>query len=156
MLAEELATLAAAAGTAVAQAAGTSAWHGLEHAVARWLGHGDEEREQAELERLAESERALTTASSDDLPQVRISQQTAWQARFESAFQIIAQGERDEAASALQMLLKGLDTHDTSAANEGIAVGGNADIRADHGAVAALRIGDVTLNNPPSPGPHQG
>lgn len=33
--------------------------------------------------------------------------------------------------------------------------GSNADIKADRGSAAALRMGDVTLQNPPMPGPEQ-
>ncbi|MFI6951453.1 hypothetical protein [Streptomyces sp. NPDC050422] len=48
-----------------------------------------------------------------------------------------------------------------SAGGEGTAVGGNVDIRADHGSVAAWSIRDVTLGTgsdetPPPPGPPQG
>lgn len=42
-----------------------------------------------------------------------------------------------------------------SAGDEGVAVGGNVDIRADHGSAAAWTMGDVTLGNPPQPGPRQ-
>ncbi|MFI9100946.1 hypothetical protein ACIGXA_10485 [Streptomyces fildesensis] len=40
-----------------------------------------------------------------------------------------------------------------SAGDSGLAVGGNLDIRADHGSAAAVRMGDVHLGNPPVPGP---
>jgi hypothetical protein len=36
---------------------------------------------------------------------------------------------------------------------DGIAVGGNVEIKADGGSAAALRMGDVKLGNPPVPGP---
>lgn len=39
------------------------------------------------------------------------------------------------------------------ASGDGIAVSGNVDIKAGFGGVAALRMGDVTLGNPPAPGP---
>ncbi|MFD4764225.1 hypothetical protein ACFWOJ_37040 [Streptomyces sp. NPDC058439] len=43
-----------------------------------------------------------------------------------------------------------------SAGDDGIAVGGNMNVRADHGSIAAGKIvGRVTLGNPPQPGPHQ-
>ncbi|MFJ4184933.1 hypothetical protein [Kitasatospora sp. NPDC089509] len=42
-----------------------------------------------------------------------------------------------------------------SAGDAGTAVGGNVDIRADHGSAAAWTMGDVTLGNPPQPGPQQ-
>ncbi|MFI1094141.1 hypothetical protein [Streptomyces sp. NPDC020917] len=40
-----------------------------------------------------------------------------------------------------------------SAGDGGLAVGGDLDIRADHGSAAAVRMGDVRLGNPPVPGP---
>lgn len=39
------------------------------------------------------------------------------------------------------------------ASGDGIAVGGNVDIKAESGSAAALRMGDVTLGNPQVPGP---
>jgi hypothetical protein len=43
------------------------------------------------------------------------------------------------------------------AAGDGIAVGGNVEVKADGGSAAALRMGDVRLGNPPLPGqPAQG
>lgn len=47
-------------------------------------------------------------------------------------------------------------TGGVSATGEGQAVGGNVDIRADRGSAAAVRMGDVTVGDPPQPGPHQG
>lgn len=41
------------------------------------------------------------------------------------------------------------------AGDGGIATAGSVDVRADHGSVAALRVGDVALGNPPVPGPRQ-
>ncbi|MFF7633659.1 hypothetical protein ACFZB9_10980 [Kitasatospora sp. NPDC008050] len=46
----------------------------------------------------------------------------------------------------------------TSAGDAGVAVGGNVEIRADRGSVAGWNVDlrDVTLGNPPPPGPHRG
>ncbi len=43
-----------------------------------------------------------------------------------------------------------------SAGDGGQAVGGNVDIRADHGSAAAWTMGNVNLGNPPQPEPPQG
>ncbi|MFG1808084.1 hypothetical protein [Streptomyces sp. NPDC049040] len=43
-----------------------------------------------------------------------------------------------------------------TATGDGIAVGGNVELKADHGSAAALRMGNVTLGNPPPPGTRQG
>ncbi|MFE4998621.1 hypothetical protein ACFRH4_46610 [Streptomyces mirabilis] len=42
-----------------------------------------------------------------------------------------------------------------SAADEGIAIGGNAHIQAQDHAAAAVKMGDVTIGNPPRPGPDE-
>lgn len=39
-----------------------------------------------------------------------------------------------------------------TAGGDGVAVGGDVSIRADRGSAAAVRMGDVTLGNPPVPG----
>ncbi|MFP3991742.1 hypothetical protein U9R90_34305 [Streptomyces sp. E11-3] len=43
-----------------------------------------------------------------------------------------------------------------SATSDGQAVGGNVEIQAEGGSVAALRTGDVSITNPPKPGPYKG
>jgi hypothetical protein len=43
-----------------------------------------------------------------------------------------------------------------SAGDGGQAIGGSVDIRADHASAAAWSMGDVTVGNPPLPGPTQG
>ncbi|MGW7095493.1 hypothetical protein [Streptomyces sp. NPDC054874] len=155
MLAEGLTALAAVGGTAVVQAAGTSAWQGLRQVVARWFGREDEERVGIELDRSAH---ALTTASEAEAEVVRRAVQAAWQARFEAALARLAEHERGPAGEALRALL---DAHvparadAASVTGDGFAVGGDVQIRADHGSVAALSMGDVSLGNPPQPGPPQ-
>ncbi|MFI6157879.1 hypothetical protein ACIBCA_34945 [Kitasatospora sp. NPDC051170] len=64
-------------------------------------------------------------------------------------------------AQALTRIVDELQTRSratggVSAVDHAVAVGGNIDIRADHGSAAALHMGDVTLGNPPQPGPQQG
>lgn len=156
MLGEALTALAAAGGTAVVQAAGTSTWQGLQQALARWFGHGDEERERAVLERLDSTSVVLTAALDSELEQATIMQQAAWQARFETVLEGLRESEREQAAEALRLLLNAHAGWEASAGDGGAAVSGRVDIRADHGSAAALRMGDVTINNPPQPGPHEG
>ncbi|MFF7153912.1 hypothetical protein [Streptomyces sp. NPDC008139] len=43
-----------------------------------------------------------------------------------------------------------------AATGDGIAVGGDVDVRAQDRSVASLRMGDVRMENPPLPGPPQG
>ncbi|MFJ2194087.1 hypothetical protein ACIOJE_40135 [Kitasatospora sp. NPDC087861] len=157
MLEEVLVTLATAGGTAVVQAAGTQAWDGLRARVARLLSRGDGERERVELERLDSTASALQASASAGAEQVRLRQEVAWQTRFESLLEGVAGAEREHAAAELRALVQEHTASGAvSAGDHGVAVGGSVDVRADHGSVAALRMGDVTLGNPPLPGPPQG
>jgi len=154
MLEEGLTALAAAGGTAVVQAAGTSTWRGFQQAVARWFGHGDEERVRVELDRSAQALAAVPEGEADS---VRRDHQAAWQARFEAVLMSLGDPQRRSAAEALDTLLQAYRHGDgVSAAGDGQAVRGHVEIRADHGSVAALRMGDVSLGNPSQPGPPQG
>ncbi|WP_369147892.1 hypothetical protein [Streptomyces sp. R44] len=170
MVAEESTAPAAVGGTAVVRAAGTSAWPGLRQAVVGWFGREDFGREDFGREdfgredeesvgtELDRSAHALTSADDAVAEAVRRAVRDAWQARFETALAGLADHERGPAAEALRALL---DAHApspaaaVSATGDGLAVGGDVAIRADHGSVAALRMGDVTLANPPLPGPPQ-
>lgn len=157
MLAEALTVLAAAAGTAVVQAAGTSTWQAFQQAAARWLGRGDEERERAELERMDRSATVLAATAESDAELVGVRQQAAWQARFENVLESLTDEEQEQAAHALRTLLDAhASTGRVSAGAEGQAVGGNVNIRADRGSVAAQRMGNVTVGTPSLPGPSQG
>lgn len=152
MLGEALTALAAAGGTAVVQAAGTSGWQGFQRAVARWFARGDEDRERVVLERLDDDARALAAGDGD--PRVRVSRQAAWQARFETVLEELDDEEREPAVEGLRALL---GTYAAGATGDcGQTIGGDVSVRADHGSAAALRMGDVTIGSPPRPGPHQG
>ncbi|MFK4156469.1 hypothetical protein ACI2LV_31425 [Streptomyces fungicidicus] len=157
MLSEVLTALAAAGGTAVVQAASTDAWAGFRLQAARWLGRGNPQRENAELERLDQTAGELDMAGPAELERVRIRQEAAWQARIEILLESLDDTERARAVAQLSALLDPfIPRGGVSAGQEGQAVGGNVDIRADRGSVAAWSMGDVTLGNPPQPGPSQG
>jgi len=70
--------------------------------------------------------------------------------------------ERDSGfAEALERAVGRLQTlsrtaSGVSAGDSGQAIGGNVEIRADRGSAAAWSMGDVTVGNPPLPGPIQG
>ncbi|WP_329619385.1 hypothetical protein OG357_01750 [Streptomyces sp. NBC_01255] len=154
MLEEGLTVLAAAGGAAVVQAAGTSSWQGFQQAAARWFGRGGEERVHVELDRSAH---ALAAVQDGEAGTVRRDQQAAWQARFEAVLVSLSDAERRSAADALDTLLQEHRRDDgVSAAGDGQAVRGDVQIRAEHGSVAALRMGDVSLGNPSQPGPPRG
>ena len=158
MLDEALTALAAASGTAVVQAAGTDAWAGLRRAVARWFARGDAGREQAELERLDQTAGALQTATSELAEQTRIDQKAAWRTRIEVLLEGLDDIERACSADQLGSLLAQHTSGGSvgvSAGDGGTAVGGDVNISADNGSVAAWSVGDVEVN-PPQPGSNQG
>ncbi|KOV30997.1 hypothetical protein ADK60_15850 [Streptomyces sp. XY431] len=156
MLSEAMTALAAAGGTAVVQAAGTDAWTGVRQQVARWFGRGNPQREHAELERLDQTAGELEAARPAELERVRIRQEAAWQGRIEALLESLEDIERARVVDELRTLLAQQTSHrSVSADQSGLAVGGNVDVRADHGSAAAVTMGSVTLGNPSRPGPHQ-
>ncbi|MFJ8869958.1 hypothetical protein ACIRD6_29855 [Streptomyces sp. NPDC102473] len=158
MLEEALTVLAAAGGTAVVQAAGTDMWTGLRQAVAGWFGRGDEQRQRVELERLDRTAEELQTVLAPDVERVRIRQEAAWQARIEDLLESLGDSERAQAAEELRVFLAQHEHEGgVSAGRGGMAVGGNADIHADRGSVAAGVInGEVRIDTPFGAGPSQG
>ncbi|WP_327286614.1 hypothetical protein [Streptomyces sp. NBC_01205] len=153
-----MAALAAVGGTTVVQAASTDAWAGLRQQLGRWLGRGNPQRENAELERLDQTAGELDTAGPTELERVRIRQETAWQVRIETVLESLDDTERAQAAEQLSALLgqRIPQGGGVSASHSGQAVGGNVDIRADHTSAAAWNMGSVTLGNPQQPGLPQG
>ncbi|WP_086786092.1 hypothetical protein [Streptomyces caniscabiei] len=153
-----MAAAAAAGGIAVVQAAGTEAWTGLRKAIARWFGRGDEQREQAELERLDQTASAIEASDADTVDRVRIRQEAAWQTRIEATLESLGEAERDQAADELRALLAQHTPHGgVSAGQGGLAVGGDVDIRAEGGSIAAGIInGGVQIGRPLAPDPSQG
>jgi hypothetical protein len=148
MLPEALTALSAAGGAAVAQAAGTDAWTTFRARLARWFGRGDEEREQAELERLDQT--ATTLDGADEAQRVR--EETRWQTRIEALLESLPEDERTALATELKALLP-------QAAPGGVTSGRDTTIRAEGpGSVAAGVIhGGVTITNAPSrPRPPEG
>ncbi|MEV5080408.1 hypothetical protein AB0K74_16775 [Streptomyces sp. NPDC056159] len=152
MMDELLMALAAAGGTAVVQAAGTDAWPGLRQALARWIGGGNEQREQAALERLDQTASALETAEAAEAEQVRTRQQAMWWQYIEFALEDLSDAERVQAAEDLRELLA------PHISPGGGAVGGDVRISAESGSIATGVVhGDVNLRRPvfghTSPGP---
>ncbi|CAM5413868.1 hypothetical protein SVIOM342S_06751 [Streptomyces violaceorubidus] len=138
------------------QAAGTSTWQGFQQAVARWFGRGDDERVRTELDRLDRSANALVGTGDAEAVQLRLREKAVWQVRFETALAHLNDDEQGRAAEALQALLREHTAVGVASTGDGQSVGGNVDIRADHGSAAALRMGDVSIGNPPQSGPPQG
>lgn len=158
MLDQALNALAAAGGTAVVTAAGTDAWAGLRRAVARWFSRGDALREQAELERLDQTATALQPTDPAEAERARIRQEASWQVRIEAMLEGLDDAERDQAADQMRSLLaQHVPQGGVSAGPGGLAVGGNVDIRADGGSIAAGVIhGGAHISTPPAPDPSHG
>jgi hypothetical protein len=156
MLSEAMTAPAAAGGTAVVQAAGTDAWTGVRRQVARWFSRGNPQREHAQLERLDQTAAELEAARPTEAERVRIRQEAAWQGRIEAMLESLEDIERARVADELRTLLAQQASHrSVSADQSSLAVGGDVNVQADHGSAAAVTMGNVTLGNPPQPGPHQ-
>ncbi|MCF3132092.1 hypothetical protein [Streptomyces olivochromogenes] len=155
MLVETLAALAVAGGGAVVQAAGTDAWAGFRQAIARWFGRGDAERERAELERLDQTATALQTTDPVQAERARDSQEEFWQARIEAMLENLGEGERGPAADQLRALLaQHVGDVRVAAGPGGVAAGGNMDVHAEDGSIAAGVIhGGAHIGPPPTPDP---
>ncbi|MCQ4044855.1 hypothetical protein ACFOSC_17460 [Streptantibioticus rubrisoli] len=155
MLEETLTALAMAGGTAVVKAAGTDAWNGFRQRIAGWFGRGDVQREHAELERLDQTASVLEAAGPGEVERVRIRQEAAWQTRFEALLESLDEHERSQVADQLRVLLK--EQASVSAGAGGLAAGGNVDIHAEQGSIAAAVIhGGASISNPPKPDLSQG
>lgn len=151
----ELITLATAAGTAVAQAAGTDVWAAFRGRVARLFGRGgaEEAPSRVVLERLDRT--ATEVADGGPGEEGRERAALAWRTRFLDLLEEADGAERDGLADGLRELvaLAPQTGRHVSASDGGVAVGGDLRIEArGDRSVAALRIGNVTIGNPPVPG----
>ncbi|RAY12171.1 hypothetical protein DPM19_25955 [Actinomadura craniellae] len=160
MLAEAMLAIAAASGTAVIQAAGTDVWIGFRNRAAKLLGRGDAQRESAELEKLDQTAAALEAAEPAQAELVRVRQEATWQARFEALLESLDDTEREQLADELRALLaeeSPAAPGGVTASSGGVAAGGNIDVRADQGSIAAAVIkGGASIGTPPTPDPSQG
>lgn len=159
MLDQALIALASAAGTAVAQAAGTDAWQGFRERVARVFGRGlaPESAQEAVLDRLDRTATELASADPGAAERVRDAAVAAWRTRFQDLMEELDEDDREQAAIQLRELvaLAQQARSGVSAADEGIAIGHDVHIQAQNHAAAAVKMGDVTIGNPSSPGPDE-
>ena len=160
MLTEAMTAVAAAGGTAIVQAAGTDMWTSVRQRVAGWFGRGNPERIQAELERLDQTARAVTAAEGTDVDRVRDRQEASWETRLLTLLESLDDAEREEAAAQLQAFVQeqaAAQSGGVSAGERGMAVGGNVDVKADGGSIAAAQIhGGAQIGFPQQPDPSQG
>ncbi|MFK4145061.1 hypothetical protein [Streptomyces sp. NPDC004065] len=143
----------------MAQAAGTDAWQGFRDRVARVFGRGPAPgaAREAALDRLNRTAAELESADPGAVADVRNTAVTAWQTRFRDLLEGLDEDGREQVAAQLRELvaLAQRAGGGASAADGGVAIGGDVHIQAQNHAVAAVQTGDVNIGNPPSPGPDQ-
>ena len=144
----ELLALAALAGQTLVAAATTDAWESAKRGFARLLGRGDQEREALAERRLDNTREELQGALESDREQARTRLEAVWQTRLIDLLE-----EHPDAASDLQVLIDRiqaeLPARVVSASGHGVAAGGNVNINASGGGVAAGTIqGNVSPSNP--------
>ncbi|MDX2708049.1 hypothetical protein PV350_35180 [Streptomyces sp. PA03-6a] len=107
MSVEGLIAVAAAGGGAIVQAAGTDAWAGIRSGVARILGRGESDREQAELERLDQTQAELESAGNGaEAERVQTVLVARWQTRLEMLLEQLRDEERHQVVAELQVLVQ--------------------------------------------------
>lgn len=143
MLPEALIALAASAGTAVVQAAGTDVWDAVRRRVAAWFGRGDEDGDA--LARLDRTARLLRTA--EDPPGELARQEATWQTRFEAHLERLDEQDRERAATALRTLLEEV----RQALTERGTTWNQTNIARDQGHVFAAQGGSVHVTRVDEP-----
>ncbi|MFJ4691483.1 hypothetical protein [Streptomyces sp. NPDC088766] len=137
MLTEALAALAAAGGTAVVQAAGTSLWEGTRSRVARLFGRGDAAREQTELDRLDRTAAAVAAASGPEVRRVGDQEAAVWRDRIRDLLTDAEEDELDELTAHLSALVDASGCQDAPTRSERFEVSGNT-----FSGPTALQVGD--------------
>lgn len=158
MLEQALSELAAVGGSAVVSAAGTDAWTGLRQALAHWFGRGSPQREEAERERLQQTDAVLRGTDPAEADQARMRLAASWQARIEVALETLEETDLDQAVRELRAVLHPSGPPDgTSGGAGGLGVAGNVDIHAESGSIAAGVIhGGAQIAHPTVPAPFKG
>ncbi|WP_405786969.1 hypothetical protein OG753_02930 [Streptomyces sp. NBC_00029] len=150
MLTDELLTLAAAAGAAVATAAGTDAWEGLRARLAGWFGRGDARLEESVLGELDSSADRLLEAGTPTGTELEHCGAT-WRDRVAAALEQLDGPDREDAARELSGLVAG-ETAPAPAPGGDQNVRGDIRVHAEQGSLAAGLInGNVTFSPPPLP-----
>src|ERR1039457_6221335 len=151
-LEDELLSLASLAGQTVVTAAVTDAWGTAKRGFARLLGRGDTGRTELAERRLEQAHEQLTGVPTADLEQARAELAGTWRTRLLDLLE-----EHPDAVADLRALLDQiraqLPAEVVSAAGHGVVAGGNVNVTASGGGVAAGTVhGNVTPGNPTSPG----
>ncbi|MFD3580403.1 hypothetical protein [Streptomyces sp. NPDC058644] len=155
MVAETLATLAAAAGTAAAQAFGTEAWTTMRARVAEVFGRSDRDRTAAALRRLDESALALSDdGQSVDANQVSVLLAASLRAQFEVLLDSLGEEEQRVVVGLLHALLGQQETdHEATAGTAAITVWRNIKIHTEGESTAVVHNeGGIHIERPTRPG----
>jgi hypothetical protein len=149
---EALSALAALAGNTVVAAATTDAWEACRRGFARLLGRGDAKKTELAEQRLAETQEQLTTAGGADLERARAVQEAQWTTRLTDLLEEDP-GVEVELRSLVEDIRAQLPDGVVSAADHSVAAGGDVNISASDGGVAAGVIHGDVAPGPTRPGP---
>ena len=142
-----------AAGNTLVAAAVTDAWETARQRFARLFGRG--KPDPATERRLEATRSQLAAASPAGLEQVQADLASQWALRLEDLLE-----EDPDAEAALRALVEEIRVMlpgAVSAAGHSVAAGGDVNVRADRGSVAAGVIhGNVAMPGPTGPGPVSG
>ena len=156
MLAEDLLALAALAGNTVVTAAVTDAWEAARDKFARLFGRGDPDKTELAEQRLEETHDQLTAAAGTDLEPARIALAERWAGRLADLLEEDPGAEAD-LRTVVQEVQAVLPAGTVTAADHAVAAGGDVNISAPGGGIAAGVIhGNVAPPNPTEPGPANG
>jgi hypothetical protein len=145
--------LVALAGNTVVAAPTTDAWEAARGKFARVLGRGDPKREQLAEQRLEETRQQLTEAQGADLEQARAALAEQWVVRLADLLEEDP-GAESELRAVVGEIQPMLPAGAVSSVGYSVAAGGDVNVRADHGGVAAAVIhGNVAPPGPIGPGP---
>ena len=136
MLAEGLVVLAQFAGQTVAAAAITDVWESARHRFAWLLSRGDPKKTEVAERWLEETREQLTEAAGTALEPVRAAQAQRWQGRFADLLDEDPGIEADLRA-LVEEIQAALPAGVVSAADHSVAAGGDVNITAAGGGVAA-------------------
>ncbi|MFF2716561.1 hypothetical protein [Streptomyces sp. NPDC058011] len=156
MIPEALSRIAADAGVAVVETAGTDHWTLFGEQVASWLAQGGQ-AERGYLARLAETEAALRAAVDASSRTIAARHAMAWQGRFTAVLEQLSAEERHSAAAHLRRLVRDHSSGGAPAGPApGVIAGENVRLQADRNSlVVGLVNGDVHFT-PFHPDPAQG
>ncbi|MFC9498874.1 hypothetical protein [Streptomyces sp. NPDC056982] len=106
MLPEAVSAVAAMAGSAVVQAAGTDAWTVFRERLSRLLGNGQTSAANSQLERLDRTAEEIASAGSGDVDSVRTYQAGLWRSRVEMVLEGLDDAQRDRLAAEIRTVLE--------------------------------------------------